>query len=1217
SQVTGLTSFGDFQIGEADAGTTKTWDGGAGTNNWGDGNNWNPNGVPISTDNINLSDANTIDINVAAVCNSITLNNAGLTLTILSTRSLTVSGNFTLTNGTFNTEQAFPSVTGTISITGGTVGYTASSGSQTVSVQNYNNLELSNNATKTFAAGSFGIAGNFTVSGGSVDAATNLTTIDFDGSGSQAVAAIDYYTLIFSNSGARTFASGTARIGRDFYVAGGTASAATNSTAVEFNASSGTQDVAAIDYYGLTFSNAGTRIIEMGTVRIAGGFTVSGGSVTADGSLVEFNGTGTQNVPAINYDDLTFSNSGTRVFSNGTAGIAGDFTVSGGSTDATTNSTTVDFNGTGNQAIAAINYHNLTVTNNGGTKTVASGTTGVAGNFVVTAGSISATANSTTIDFNGSGSQAVAAINYHNLTFSNGGTKTFATGTIGIAANFTITGGSAVATGTTVDFNGTGTQNVAAMNYNNLTFSNTGTRVFGSGTTGIAGDFTASSGFANTTTNSATIDFNGSGTQAVAAINYHNITFSSGGTKRFASGTSRIANTFSVTGGSADATTNTPTIEYNGSSSQTVRGISYHNLTINNSAGTTVSADVAVSGTLNFITGTISTASNKMTITSTGTVTRTSGHVIGNFEKYIPTITPSRTFEIGTGSDYTPAVVAFASVSTPNYLTVSTATGDHAQIGSSILEPNKSANRTWTLTNGGVVFTSYGVTFNFVSGDLDPSATPNNFLVGRYSGSWSYPTVGTKTSSSTEATGLASGEFGDFQLAEEAGLTKTWDGGALTINWGDANNWNPDGVPTSGDNVDLTGADTIEVNVAATANSLLLNNADLLLTILFGNSITVSGNLTMADGTLNTEASFPTVSGSASLNGGEVGYIRGGAQTVSAQTYHRLRFGTSGLKTAGGDLTVNSTFLTDGSARFASGNSLTHTFHGDWIINSSAVTPFTFATANTLNFNTPSPAGSRSLGGSTTRTLGFNTVNFNNTSGFDVNLNFSASGTVTVGTSVVLTPGASNIISGSGTLTGTGTVKVTRTAATPDFSSQYTITNKTLTNLTVDYAGSGQELSNLTYGGLRVSGSITGATNTATVANAFTVTGTFTPSGGTVTVNAGGSILNSGGTLTFLNLTAAGTGTVSTSSSFAVAAALTVDAATTFNASSGTITMNGGSSISNSNALTFSGLTIGTGSAVTTSSNFTVTGALSVQGSATFAPAGGTITMNNGASISN
>lgn len=369
-----------------------------------------------------------------------------------------------------------------------------------------------------------------------------------------------------------------------------------------------------------------------------------------------------------------------------------------------------------------------------------------------------------------------------------------------------------------------------------------------------------------------------------------------------------------------------------------------------------------------------------------------------------------------------------------------------------------------------------------------------------------------------------------------------------------------------------------------------------------GSVLNVAGTL-LATGTLN-----------ASANSNTVNYNGGGAQTIKAATYHHLTLSNAGAKTAGGALTVNGNLTLSGTATFNGGTSLTHNFGGSWIINTTAATPFAFTTSSTINFNTPLTPAPTSLGGTTAATIAFNSLNINNTSGFNLDDNISASGTLTVASNVTFTPLAAVIISGTGTLTGNGTVRVTRTAATADFTSQYTITNKTLTNLTVDYAASGQVLSNLTYGHLKVSGSITGASNSATVGGAFTVTGTFTPTSGTITMNNGSSIVNSG-VLTFPNLTVANSATVSTSSSFGISGALSVGTGANFSPSAGSVTMENGSSIANSGTLQFNGLSIANSANVTTASSFVVNGNFNAGAGSTFSASSGTITMN-GSTIS-
>ncbi len=862
TQATGLTGFGDFQVGEASAGVVKTWDGGAGTNNWGDGANWNPDGVPTSSDNVNLNGAVTIDINVAAVANSLTLNNGGLVVNILAGQSLTLSGNLSLTGGTLNIAASFPSVSGTTNISGGTVVFNAASGNQNVPALSYNNLSFSGGGTRTIASGTTYIAGTFLISGPTVDATTNNSTIDFNGS--------------------------------------------------------------------------------------------------------------SQTVPAINYYNLTFSGTGTKTFSSGTTGIANLFTIGGlVTTDATTNSSTINYNGGGAQTVRAITYHHLSLTNSG-TKTFASGTTQIRGNFTVSGATADATTNSTTIIFNGSGSQTVAAINYHNLTFDNAGTKTFAAGTSGISNVLTVTG----------------------------------------------------SASADATTNSTTIQYNGSSSQNVAHIDYHHLTLTNDGVKTFAAGTTNIAGNFIINSpASANVTTNSATIAYNGTSLQTTPVLTYVGLTVNNPAGIQLTGDVSVAGTLTFTTGNIYTGTHMITITSTGTVSRTSGHVVGNLEKYYPfsLISISRTFEVGSGSTYAPVSVTYTNVLTAGYLIVSTAAGDHPQIATSGINDLKSVNRTWTLTNNGIVTAgSYSAVFNFVSSDIDSGANPSNFIAARYSGgTWTTPTVGTRTSTSTQVTGVTG--YGDYQLGE-AGTSslKTWDGGAGTNNWGDGDNWSPNGVPTASNNINLNGAFTININVAAVGNSITLDHSGLTLTVLAGNTLTASGTLTINAGTLNTEADFPTAA-SVVIAGGTVGYTASsGTQTVASYTYNNLTIAGGGTKSLAanidlvGDLTISGGTLDLGAYtanRTSTGGTLTLGGAGSLIVGGSSggVTGSNFP----ANFASFALAGTTEYNGSSAQTVA--AVTYGNLVLSNSGMK-TISGSVTAQGNLVVQSGATLLVNASGNL---------------------------------------------------------------------------------------------------------------------------------------------------------------------------------------------------------
>ena len=347
------------------------------------------------------------------------------------------------------------------------------------------------------------------------------------------------------------------------------------------------------------------------------------------------------------------------------------------------------------------------------------------------------------------------------------------------------------------------------------------------------------------------------------------------------------------------------TVSYDGTSpSYTIKNWAYDNLTVKGDLSTQFSlpSDMNIPGILTFTSGMISTGSYDLYISTGGSVSRAAGHVIGNFKKYIATGNIIKTFEIGDESNYSPITVDFGNVSGAGDLTATVTDGDHPNIGSASLNSSKSVNRYWTLSNSGISYTNYSATCTFVTEDLDAGTSTSELQLGNYeSGNWNYPSIGSRTSTSTQGTGISS--FGDFQLAE--GPEITWDGGAFTNNWGDANNWNPDGVPTSTANINLNGANTINVNVLGVCNNLTLNNSSLVLTILNGNSLDISGNLTMTDGTFNTAESFPSVNGTVNLAGGTFGYTHTGNQTVAVQNYSSLAISGSGTKTLAGNITTS------------------------------------------------------------------------------------------------------------------------------------------------------------------------------------------------------------------------------------------------------------------------------------------------------------------------
>ena len=312
-------------------------------------------------------------------------------------------------------------------------------------------------------------------------------------------------------------------------------------------------------------------------------------------------------------------------------------------------------------------------------------------------------------------------------------------------------------------------------------------------------------------------------------------------------------------------------------------------------------------------------------------------------------------------------------------------------------------------------------------------------------------------------------------------------------------------------------------------------------------SVTFTGNTVTGGGSSVSTAAPVTVSGTNVTIGGSIQVSTGGSWTNNAGS----TLNPTDVVIVGGTLTMNnSTMNVSGNLTIApapvvgatfNGGSGTVNLAGNFILNAGGVPATTFnAGTGTFNFNGNT---AQSITNGTSITF-FNLTDSNVTQPLTVNNSLAVNGTLNVnGANAILSPVAGAVISGTGTLTGTGTARASRVAATPDFLSQYTITNKTLTNLTIDYTGAGNQTVNNApaYSRLVISGSgiktlqgntsisgnltINPATTLASgnfnfsLGGNWTNSGTFTPGTGTVTFAGTTGIQTLAGNTTFFNLT--------------------------------------------------------------------------------------------------
>lgn len=491
-------------------------------------------------------------------------------------------------------------------------------------------------------------------------------------------------------------------------------------------------------HQNIVSSGTGSRSFGAGTISILGNFTVDNANTftaPSASSTVSFP-SGNQPVPGAWYHNLSMG-AGIKTFqTNLPITVSGALTSSG---TVVATGTTVIYNGTGAQTIAALTYNNLTVT---GTRTANTNITldnsaviGIGGVFnfeAVLQGTGTFINTGSTVDYMSASAQTIAPINYFNLTNSGNGNRTLSpTGVIGIYNNFSLGSGSYTITNSTVDFNGAVGQEIPAGNYFNLSVSPNSTRVLAnSGVINVAGTF--SPGTSTYTIAGSTINYNGANGQTIAGFRYNNLTSTNNSRVIAPSTTVEIEGTFTT--GSGAYTTTGSTVTFRGGN-QSIPNVSggYNNLTFTGTGTKTVAEAIQVNtaGNLNLVASNVDNSSFNISVAAGATINR-SGGTISNAPVFGAGVNVNYTQALTTGPELPTAADRLAN------LTINPGASNTVTMGG-----NTTVNNTLALTSGRLAIASNTLSIAGTvsgSGEFTGSSSSNLTIAGTSGGN-----VGTLT----------------------------------------------------------------------------------------------------------------------------------------------------------------------------------------------------------------------------------------------------------------------------------------------------------------------------------------------------------------------------------------------------------------------------------------------------------------------------------------
>ena len=736
----------------------------------------------------------------------------------------TVGGVFSVDNGAFLligglTTNFFPAnfQTYTLSLTS-TVNYYGG-GTQLVSSQTYGNLYLTSAtgaAVKTFPATVFIIAGNLTSVVGtgtsvSYSAASNITI-----SGN-----VDIGVSTTFNGLSQSISVG------GNWVNNGTLTGSTST--ITLTGPGSTISGTGLQNFNNLSVNAAGVVASSAQLTLSGNFaTVNVGSFThvAGNTLTMTGATKTITGNSISLGNLTVSGS---VTTTSTMLVSGNFLVSGSFSASTGN-----------------------ITLSGATKTISgAGTMGFFGllipGTVTTASSFSV---SNALDISGTFSASLGTVTFLSSVTLNG-TANLYNGTLngtslllstnsvlGISNIFTITAGSLNVTAAipnTVNFNGTGAQNIPSATYNQLVVSNGNTKT-ASGAITTNGLFTISTG---TTFNASTF------THTINSNFLNNGTFTAG----------------------------TSTVQFAGNSDVNITGATtFNTLTVNKSALVnvlTLNSNISAA-TVNMTSGLMKTGSNTLTITTT----RDGNGTILGIIKRVHAFTAGVGYAFANPSN----TILFASVSgvTNITVTVSLLTIADFDFGSAI-------NREYLVS---IPVGTYNATLRLHYEDVELNGNSESVLVLWQNAGSSWVNINKSTNNTTsnfvEQSGLIN-LSNRYTLSNIPNVLR-WNGSVSTA-WSNASNWTviqgtPGIIPNSNDVVQLGQSAIVNqptISTAANGRNIEFGSfTPITLTLASGGSLNLAGNLSgkwtaNTIHTINAGAQNITLGGNLTLSDGIVG----------------------------------------------------------------------------------------------------------------------------------------------------------------------------------------------------------------------------------------------------------------------------------------------------------------------------------------------------------